>query len=141
MDRILKIKRQNRFYDSLIKYDIYLNNNNKIKISNNEVLELKLEKGENILFVKFWHLKSNTLLLEGNKNRLVDIKNYVTNNQFYVYLFLIVVGIYFSFFNVSEYFFINFIIKFVGFYIFSIPIVSLTFNSKRNILIVFFYKI
>ncbi len=135
MDRILKIKRQNRFYDSLIKYDIYLNNNNKIKISNNEVLELKLEKGENILFVKFWHLKSNTLLLEGNKNRLVDIKNYVTNNQFYVYLFLIVVGIYFSFFNVSEYFFINFIIKFVGFYIFSIPIVSLTFNSKRNILI------
>ena len=88
----LKIKRQNRFYDSLIKYDIYLNNNNKIKISNNEVLELKLEKGENILFVKFWHLKSNTLLLEGNKNRLVDIKNYVTNNQFYVYLFLIVVG-------------------------------------------------
>ena len=135
MDRILKIKRQNRFYDSLIKYDIYLNNNNKIKISNNEVLELKLEKGENILFVKFWHLKSNTLLLEGNKNRLVDIKNYVTNNQFYVYLFLIVVGIYFSFFNVSEYFFINFIIKFVGFYIFSIPIVSLTFNSKRNIII------
>jgi len=135
MDRILKIKRQNRFYDSLIKYDIYLNNNNKIKISNNEVLELKLEKGENILFVKFWHLKSNTLLLEGNKNRLVDIKNYVTNKQFYVYLFLIVVGIYFSFFNVSEYFFINFIIKFVGFYIFSIPIVSLTFNSKRNILI------
>ena len=135
MDRILKIKRQNRFYDSLIKYDIYLNNNNKIKISNNEVLELKLEKGENILFVKLWHLKSNTLLLEGNKNRLVDIKNYVTNNQFYIYLFLIVVGIYFSFFNVSEYFFINFIIKFVGFYIFSIPIVSLTFNSKRNILI------
>ena len=135
MDRILKIKRQNRFYDSLIKYDIYLNNNNKIKISNNEVLELKLEKGENILFVKLWYLKSNTLLLEGNKNRLVDIKNYVTNNQFYVYLFLIVVGIYFSFFNVSEYFFINFIIKFVGFYIFSIPIVSLTFNSKRNILI------
>ena len=135
MDRILKIKRQNRFYDSLIKYDIYLNNNNKIKISNNEVLELKLEKGENILFVKLWYLKSNTLLLEGNKNRLVDIKNYVTNNQFYIYLFLIVVGIYFSFFNVSEYFFINFIIKFVGFYIFSIPIVSLTFNSKRNILI------
>ena len=135
MDRILKIKRQNRFYDSLIKYDIYLNNNNKIKISNNEVLELKLEKGENILFVKLWYLKSNTLLLEGNKNRLVDIKNYVTNNQFYVYLFLIVVGIYFSFFNVSEYFFINFIIKFVGFYIFSIPIVSLTFNSKRNIII------
>jgi len=138
MDRILKIKRQNRFYDSLIKYDIYLNNNNKIKISNNEVLELKLEKGENILFVKFWHLKSNTLLLEGNKNRLVDIKNYVTNNQFYVYLFLIVVGIYFSFFNVSEYFFINFIIKFVGFYIFSIPIVSLTFYLKINILIYVF---
>ena len=134
MERTLKIRRKNRFYDSLLKYDIYLNNN-KIKISNNEVLELKLEKGENILFVKLWYLKSNTLLLEGNKNRLVDIKNYVTNNQFYIYLFLIVVGIYFSFFNVSEYFFINFIIKFVGFSHFSLPIVSLTFNSKRNIII------
>ena len=79
-----------------------------------------------------WYRKETK---KGTEYRLVDIKNYVTNNQFYVYLFLIVVGIYFSFFNVSEYFFINFIIKFVGFYIFSIPIVSLTFNSKRNILI------
>lgn len=51
MERTLKIRKKNRFYDSLLKYDIYLNNN-KIKISNDEVLELKLEKGENILFVK-----------------------------------------------------------------------------------------
>ncbi|MFY0603313.1 MAG: hypothetical protein JXQ93_05155 [Flavobacteriaceae bacterium] len=135
MDKILKIRRLNRFYDLVLKYDIYLNNN-KIKISNSQELELKLEEGKNLLFVKFWHIKSNTLILEGNKNHSVEIKNYVTNKQFYIYICLILISVYFSFFHfIEEYFFFNFLIKFIGFYIFSIPIISLTFNSKRNLLI------
>ena len=132
--KILKIKRLKRFYDLALSYQISLNGE-RIKISNNQVLELKLKKGENILLVNFWHIKSNTLIIEGNKNHEVEIKNYVNNRQFYIYMSLILVGVYFTFFNFLDYLFFNFVIKFIGFYIFSIPIVSLTFNSKRNLLI------
>lgn len=132
--KILKIKRLKRFYDLALSYQISLNGE-RIKISNNQELELKLKKGENILLVNFWHIKSNTLIIEGNKNHEVEIKNYVNNRQFYIYMSLILVGVYFTFFNFLDYLFFNFVIKFIGFYIFSIPIVSLTFNSKRNLLI------
>ncbi len=131
---VATIIRLNRIYDSLIDYKVFINDE-IVKISNNKKLKLNLKEGENVLYVKSWHTKSNTLILLGNKNHEIEIKNYVTNKQFYIYVGLIFIGIYFSFFKILDSFYFNFFIKFIGFYIISIPIVSFTFNSNRNLLI------